>query len=401
MNRTKELAPRRRFPGFSDAGWTVARLDALADRIVKKNRHGDLFRVLTNSALEGVVDQEEYFDRKIANQEHLAHYFVVEKGDYVYNPRISAAAPVGPVSKNRLGTGVVSPLYMVFRFKKEENDFYEHFFRTNLWHAYIKNHSNMGARHDRITISANRFMEMPLPLASPEEQRKIADCLSSLDELIDAESRKWKALKTYKKGMMQKLLPAEGSPVPQWRFPEFQNSGEWETGTVKGCFCTVVPPKKLLRSQYGALGKYPIIDQSQEYIAGWTDEEEAVVFHQRPVIVFGDHTCVLKFVPRPFAQGADGIKILAARDALDERFAYYCLENIPLNPDGYKRHYSALKEFPVKFPDKNSGEQQKIADCLSEMDALIAAQSRKVELLKTHRRGLTQDLFPSLGGAGV
>ena len=188
MNKKKEIVPKLRFPEFSKSHWGITRLNALADKITERNKGDDTSRVFTNSATEGVVDQEEYFDRNIANKNNLTNYFVVEKGDYVYNPRISTTAPVGPISKNKLGIGVMSPLYTVFRFRNKENDFYEHFFLTNLWHAYIKKLSNTGARYDRITISVDNFMKMPLPYTSPDEQQKIADCLSSIDELIDAET---------------------------------------------------------------------------------------------------------------------------------------------------------------------------------------------------------------------
>lgn len=396
MNKKKEIVPKLRFPEFSKSYWGITRLNALADKITERNKDDDISRVFTNSATEGVVDQEEYFDRDIANKNNLTNYFVVEKGDYVYNPRISTTAPVGPISKNKLGIGVMSPLYTVFRFRNKENDFYEHFFLTNLWHAYIKNFSNTGARHDRITISVDNFMKMPLPYASPEEQQKIADCLSSIDELIDAESKKLKALEKYKKGLMQKLFPAEGKTLPELRFSEFQGCGEWKILTVEDSFETITPPKKIVKSEYNNSGKFPIVDQSQEYIAGWTDDETAIVPYHRPLIVFGDHTCVLKFMSQPFAQGADGIKILLANHKLDEKFAYYYLENIPLNSNGYQRHYSILKEFVIKFPDRNSGEQQKIADCLSKVDTMITKQSNKIEQLKAHKKGLMQGLFPSL-----
>lgn len=179
MSKKKEIVPKLRFPEFSKSYWGITRLNALADKITERNKGDDISRVFTNSATEGVVNQEEYFDRDIANKNNLTNYFVVEKGDYVYNPRISITAPVGPISKNKLGIGVMSPLYTVFRFRNKENDFYKHFFLTNLWHAYIKNLSNTGARHDRITISVDNFMKMPLPYASSEEEQKIADCLSS------------------------------------------------------------------------------------------------------------------------------------------------------------------------------------------------------------------------------
>lgn len=118
-----------------------------------------------------------------------------------------------------------------------------------------------------------------------------------------------------------------------------------------------------------------------------------------PVIVFGDHTCALKFVNRPFAQGADGIKIIKARRGIDTRFLYFALEVCPVVQDGYKRHFSALKEKLVSFPDWKSGEQQRIADCLTSLDDLIAAETRKLDTLKTHKKGLMQQLFPMFDGA--
>ncbi|VTX74070.1 Electron transfer flavoprotein-ubiquinone oxidoreductase [Neisseria subflava] len=134
----------------------------------------------------------------------------IELGDYVYNPRISTAAPVGSISKNKIAKGVMSPLYTVFRFHQADNDFYEHYFKTNCWHKYLQRVSNSGARHDRINITNNDFMAMPVPILSPEEQQKIADCLSSIDKLIELEEQAIAGLKQHKKGLIQQLFPVAG-----------------------------------------------------------------------------------------------------------------------------------------------------------------------------------------------
>ena len=222
------LVPNLRFPEFLTAeGWQVAPLSQLATRTKKKNRDQTITRVLTNSAEFGVVDQRDFFDKDIATQGNLESYFVVDLGSYVYNPRISATAPVGPISKNKVGTGVMSPLYTVFKFENDSNEFYEHYFKTTGWHTYMRQASSTGARHDRMAISSDDFMAMPLPVSSPAEQQKIANCLSSLDELIAAQARKVDALKTHKKGLMQQLFPREGETQPRLRFPEFRDAGEW------------------------------------------------------------------------------------------------------------------------------------------------------------------------------
>lgn len=96
--------------------WKKKRLSELAQMVTTKNIDMGITRVLTNSATRGVVDQLDYFDKDIANADNLGGYYVVEAGDYVYNPRISVSAPVGPINKNKIGKGVTSPLYNVFRF---------------------------------------------------------------------------------------------------------------------------------------------------------------------------------------------------------------------------------------------------------------------------------------------
>jgi type I restriction enzyme S subunit len=227
------------------------------------------------------------------------------------------------------------------------------------------------------------------------EQQKIAGCLSSLDELIAAQARKVDELKTHKKGLMQQLFPREGETQPRLRFPEFENEGEWDEDSVEELIATVTPPKKLPTSEYRTEGEFPIIDQSQDYICGWTNDQGAVIDQGLPAIVFGDHTCALKFVDRPFAQGADGIKIIKPQRGIDVRFLFCALEANPVVQESYKRHFSMLKERKIMFPDPKSDEQHRIASCLSSLDALIAAETPKLDALKLHKKGLMQQLFPS------
>jgi len=185
--------------------------------------------------------------------------------------------------------------------------------------------------------------------------------------------------------------------MPKLRFPEFRETGEWSCEKTDHLVDTVTPPKKLPTSSYGLVGKFPIIDQSQSEVCGWTDDSDALVHEGLPLIIFGDHTCSLKFVSQPFAQGADGIKILKSRAKIASSYLYQYLNYQPVVTEEYKRHYSILKEKLVLFPQHRTGEQQKIADCLSSLDELIAAQARKVEALKTHKKGLMQQLFPIEG----
>lgn len=187
--------------------------------------------------------------------------------------------------------------------------------------------------------------------------------------------------------------------VPQLRFPEFANDGDWEVAKVGDVIKTITPPKKINSSEYKKSGKYPIIDQSQSFICGYSDDDDALMNHNNEdLIVFGDHTCVLKFVSFPFIQGADGIKIIKSKDSnkLVESFLFQSLLNNPVVSREYKRHFSELKEKEFFFSHRIA-EQRKIASCLFSMDGYISATKEKLELLKTYKKGLMQKLFPAKG----
>ena len=203
-------SPAYRFCEFSASGsWKYVKLSDVADRVISKNKDNSIQRVFTNSANNGVMEQSKYFEREIVTENNLSNYSIIENGDYVYNPRISTVAPVGPISKNKIGKGIISPLYMVFRFRKDDHDFYEYYFKTTLWHQYINGKANMGARHDRINISTDDFMNMPVPVCpNPKEQERIALFFKSVDELIIKQEQKVEELNRHKEGLLQQLFPS-------------------------------------------------------------------------------------------------------------------------------------------------------------------------------------------------
>jgi type I restriction enzyme, S subunit len=417
-NEKKSLVPRLRFPEFCTTGeWKTCTLSELASRITTRNYANSVKRVLTNSAINGVVDQSDYFDREVANQNNLQNYFVIDEGDYVYNPRISATAPVGPISKNKVGKGVMSPLYTVFRFENHNNDFYEQYFRTNLWHSYLINVSNTGARHDRMSISNDSFMKMPLPYHSEKEQQKIADCLSSLDDLIIVEDKKLEAFKAHKKGLMQKLFPAEGKTVPEWRFPEFRDSGEWEVGS----FETFI---KLYRgSSPRPIQKFLIKKGGVNWIKiGDTKNADGFKIHSVEEQITHEGAQMSRVVTvgelilansmsygKTYEVEIDGCIYdgwFVMREYEEYFDKYFLLQQ--LNSDNMQKQYLALAAggivqnissdivYSTVLKRPSIEEQQKIVDCLSNIDGLITEQAKRIEALKTHKKGLMQGLFPSI-----
>lgn len=390
------LIPERRFPGFSGP-WAFEPLSSvLTEHKVKNSAGREVFSVSMES---GIVNQIEHLGRSYAAAD-TSHYNVGHQFDVVYTKSPLKAFPFGIVKQCKFDREVaLSPLYGVFTPKNPHVGLMieAYFEAPERAQAFLSPLCQKGAKNT-LQITNATFLSGRIALPKEEgEQQKIADCLASADALIEAQDRKVKALKAHKKGLMQRLFPQEGETQPCLRFPEFEGNGEWQMATVEAIIHTVTPPKKLQTSEYYLSGDYPIIDQSQDYICGWTNDGKALVGGELPVIIFGDHTCALKFVDRPFAQGADGIKIFKPKRGINTRFLFCALEANPVVQDGYKRHFSALKEKLVSLPDSKSGEQVRIADCLTSLDDLIAAETRKLDTLKVHKRGLMQQLFPQVG----
>ena len=186
--------------------WENKQLGEIADKVNKKNKDNSVNYVLTNSATKGIVSQSDYFDRDIANQNNLEGYYVVDVNDFVYNPRISVHAPVGPVKRNKLKEGVMSPLYTIFRFKDVDLVYLECFFSSIVWHKYLNSVANFGVRHDRMNISQQDFFKMPIPFPCEEEQQKIATYLSSIDTKIESVNNQITQTQTFKKGLLQQMF---------------------------------------------------------------------------------------------------------------------------------------------------------------------------------------------------
>jgi type I restriction enzyme, S subunit len=192
--------------GLNFPMWEEKKLKAIAKRVTQKNKNSDTTFVLTNSANQGIVSQQDYFDKDIANQDNLEGYYVVEVDDFVYNPRISTPAPVGPVKRNRLAKGVMSPLYTVFRFEKQNLEFLELFFETTIWYKYMKSVANYGARHDRMSISTEDFLNLPIPQPPVNEQAKIVAFLSELERKVNTANKQLEQAKLFKKGLLQQMF---------------------------------------------------------------------------------------------------------------------------------------------------------------------------------------------------
>ena len=182
--------PEIRFKGFTDA-WEQRKLSEIAGKVTEKNTGLQYVETLTNSAEFGIISQRDFFDHDISKLGSLDGYYIVRNEDFVYNPRISTSAPVGPINRNKLGrTGVMSPLYTVFRTHDIDTTYLEHFFKCGYWYSFMNFNGDSGARSDRFSIKDDVFFQMPIPVPHIEEQRKIGLFLTQLDHLITLHQRK-------------------------------------------------------------------------------------------------------------------------------------------------------------------------------------------------------------------
>ena len=181
----------RCFLGSLDFSWEQRKLSEIADKVTEKNAGLQYVETFTNSAEFGIISQRDFFDHDIAKLGSLDGYYIVKNEDFVYNPRISTSAPVGPINRNKLGrTGVMSPLYTVFRPHDVDTTYLEHFFKCAYWHSFMNFNGDSGARSDRFSIKDDVFFQMPIPLPYIDEQRKIGELLTRLDHLITLHQRK-------------------------------------------------------------------------------------------------------------------------------------------------------------------------------------------------------------------
>ena len=201
-----ETVPEIRFKGFIDA-WEQRKLGEIAEKLTEKNTDMKYNETFTNSAEFGVISQRDFFDHDVAKADKINGYYIICNDDFVYNPRISVTAPVGPINRNKLGrTGVMSPLYTVFRTKNISNLYLEWFFKGKQWHGFMRFNGDSGARADRFSIKDELFFQMPIPLPVIEEQEKVGVLLKTLDRLITLHQRKLEKLKNIKKSCLEKMF---------------------------------------------------------------------------------------------------------------------------------------------------------------------------------------------------
>lgn len=382
--------PKIRFKGYQE-DWEQRKLSEIADKVTEKNKNNDFSEPFTNSAEQGIISQKDYFDREIVNNENLTGYYIVRNNDFIYNPRISVSAPVGPINRNRLSrNGVMSPLYTVFRTHDIDHLYLEFYFKTTRWHRFMKLNGDSGARFDRFTISSTEFMKMPIPYPGIEEQKKIGKYFDNLDHLITLHQRKCDQTKKLKKFMLQKMFPQNGKKVPELRFSEFTD--DWEQRKLGEVAKEFKSGNSLKADEIGITGDYPVYGGNglRGYTSTYNHDGEFALIGRQGALCGNMNYSVGK------AYFTEHAVVVKADENNDTKFMYYMLDTMNL---GQYSDQSAQPGLAVNklvklenlFPQKE--EQQRIGLYFSNVDHLITLHQRKYEELQKVKKFMLQNMF--------
>ena len=241
-------------------------------------------------------------------------------------------------------------------------------------------------------LSGEIIKSIRVPFPSSKEQQKIADCLSSLDELITAAVERLEGLQQHKKGLLQRLFPCEGSNTPELRFAGF--TGAWEEKTLGEVLSYIQPTPYIVDSTVYDSAGIPVLTAGKTFVLGYTDEADGI-FTNLPTIIFDDFTTESRYINFPFKVKSSAIKMLTLKDDNNDLyFLYSLMSTIDFTVGAHKRYWiSEFQNLIVSIP--SLPEQRKIASCLSSLDTLLEKQQERITLLKTHKKGLLQQLFPN------
>ncbi|WP_294563874.1 restriction endonuclease subunit S [uncultured Succinatimonas sp.] len=188
--------------------WTCVRLGDVFKKVSRRNTDGLEKNMITNSAEYGLIPQRDFFDKDIAVKGNTANYYVIEKGDFVYNPRKSNTAPYGPFNRYTLDEkGIISPLYTCLVLKADICPSYlAWYFRSDAWHRYIYDNGSQGVRHDRVSMTDDLLMGIPVIFPDQAKQQEYAKVLDKIEARIQVAQKEYDLLVKAKCGYVQQLF---------------------------------------------------------------------------------------------------------------------------------------------------------------------------------------------------
>lgn len=396
--------PKIRFKGYTD-DWEQRKLGDLVDRVTRKNQDLVSELPLTISAQYGLMDQNEFFDKRVASKD-VSGYYLIENGEFAYNKSTSTDAPWGTVKRlDRYENGVLSTLYIVFGIKENnpvDSDFLVSYYSTNLWHKGIHEIAAEGARnHGLLNIAPADFFETDLTIPQDiEEQKKIGKYFENLERLITLHQRKCEETKKLKKYMLQKMFPQNGQTVPEIRFSGFTDAWEQrkfsDIATRESSVCTSasdIPSVEYedVVAEEGRLNKD--IHSKEVAKVGITFDGSQVLYGKlRPYL----HN----WLNPDFKGIAVGDWWVLKPVNMDKNFLYRLIQtqqfdNVANQSSGSKMpraDWKLISSSEFMLPPSKE-EQSKIGGYFDQLDHLITLHQHKCEQLQSMKKFMLQNMF--------
>lgn len=411
----RESTPKLRFPEFNNEhDWEVKPVGALFSERQEAGLTDLPLLSLTDK--EGVIPQENT-NRRNTSSLDKSKYLRVVPGDVAYNTmRMWEGRSAYVVLE-----GLVSPAYTVCKPKAGSNGlFFSYYFKTKPVIKQLRRFSQ-GLVKDTLSLKFETFSRISIASPGLREQQKVAFCLASLDEVIAAQARKVAALKAQKKGLMQQLFPREGESMPDFRFPEFRDSPEWrdrELGRMTTKVGSGITPlgghtnyktsgRPFIRSQNVGWGELILND------VAFIDEATHASFSSSEIATsdvllnitgasigrsavadagiaggnVNQHVCIIRVEPNE-------LKPVFLNQYLISEHGQKQVNNFQAGGNRQGLNFAQIKSFHIPLPPTGN-EQDRIANCLSSLDDLVATEAKKLDVLKIHKNGLMQQLFPA------
>ena len=410
----EKKVPALRFRGFDNA-WEQRRLGEIVERVTRKNENLESTLPLTISAQYGLIDQNEFFDKRIASKD-VSGYFLIRRGEFAYNKSTSTDAPWGAIKcLERYENGVLSTLYIVFRIideKKLNSNYLAFYYDTDLWHRGVQAIAAEGARnHGLLNIAPVDFFETTLAIPQDIfEQQKIGLFFKQLDHLISLHQRKLEMLKKVKKSMLEKMFPKNDAKVPELRFSDFTDA--WEQHKLGEVVKEVTrndsaseAPIMMITANHG------FIEQSERYAFNNAGESlKRYILLEKGELAYNHGASKLRPYGSCFA--------LTTAENARIPFVYHCFSaeeqnaefiSIELNGSDVENQLRKIVSsgarmdglLNISFAEYTSvsvllpkiEEQNRIADFFRNLDHLISLHQRKLEKLKNIKKSMLEKMF--------
>ena len=401
-------SPQLRFEGFTD-DWEERKLSSISERVTRKNKNNESTLPLTISAQDGLIDQNDFFNKQVASRD-VTGYFLVKNGEFAYNKSYSNGYPWGAIKRlDKYDMGVLSTLYIVFRPTEINSQFLVSYYDTTRWYREVSKNAAEGARnHGLLNIAPTDFFNTLLVVPKiVDEQEKIGSFFKQMDNTIALHQRKLDLLKEQKKGYLQKMFPKNGAKVPELRFAGFAD--DWEESKLGDVLSE-------RNDQMPETNEYPLMsfvqgkgvtpkgerynrsflvkDSEKKYkktelgdfiYSSNNLETGSIGFNRTGKAVISPVYSIFKSKK---SRESQFIGIMSARKDFISKMVRF-RQGVVYGQ--WRIHESDFLNIDMKMP--NDKEQQLIISFFENIDKTIALQQRKLDLLKEQKKGFLQKMF--------